>query len=420
MLRRFQARGFKSLREVDFELSPLVVLFGPNSAGKSNLIEAMALLSRMATASTLGEAFSEAVRGRAHEAFALPRDGLSGLLARDRVMLEMEADIEPPDGTYGYGPLRYGVGVALRPRTGELSLASEHIQVLRKDGEPKTGTPGSRLEVQDGELLARHRTTAGRERRDPLGSNHTSLANRQLSGPMWPEWDVLRDELAAWRTYYLDPRDAMRREQPPQEVGDIGPRGEKIAPLLWAMKNSNGGRAFKAVERALASAIPSVEKLDVELDDRRGSLEISITQDGTPFSSRVISEGTLRLLALCALVASPASRGLVAFEEPENGVHPRRLEIIANLLIAMARRGRQVVITTHSSQLAALLAQRQLEQEDRTITLYAVSHDGTSTRLRSFEPSGALFGSAEVQEALSSPSEDRVIHEMMLRGWLDG
>src|SRR5207247_4910078 len=89
--------------------------------------------------------------------------------------------------------------------------------------------------------------------------------------------------------------------------------------------------------------------LTVDLDKRRGTLDVQIRQGGTDFSSRIISEGTLRVLALCAIAVNPWGGSLLAFEEPENGVHPRRLELIVQLLTSLAlERGRQVVVTTHS------------------------------------------------------------------------
>ena len=49
-------------------------------------------------------------------------------------------------------------------------------------------------------------------------------------------------------------------------------------------------------------------------------------RDGIPFTSRVISDGTLRVLALLTLLHDPRHRGLICFEEPENGVHPARIK----------------------------------------------------------------------------------------------
>jgi hypothetical protein len=57
----------------------------------------------------------------------------------------------------------------------------------------------------------------------------------------------------------------------------------------------------------------------------------------------------LRVLALCAIAVNPWNGPLSAFEEPENGVHPRRLELIADLLTSLAlEQGRQLVVTSHS------------------------------------------------------------------------
>ncbi|MCE2464438.1 MAG: AAA family ATPase, partial [Dehalococcoidia bacterium] len=57
MLKRIHIKGYKSLEDLDVTLSPLTLLFGPNAAGKSNFLDALQLLSRMATSRTLREAF---------------------------------------------------------------------------------------------------------------------------------------------------------------------------------------------------------------------------------------------------------------------------------------------------------------------------------------------------------------------------
>lgn len=63
MITRLEIDGFKSLRELAVDLEPLTVFIGPNSAGKSNLLDALALLSRLASMS-IKEAFKQG-RGRA-------------------------------------------------------------------------------------------------------------------------------------------------------------------------------------------------------------------------------------------------------------------------------------------------------------------------------------------------------------------
>ncbi len=388
MLTRLRVQGFKSLHDVDIELAPLVVLMGPNAAGKSNLLEALLLLSRLATEQTLVSAFEPPLRGYPLEAFSLPEKGLEGLLQQDRADLSLEAEVQPsrisdrpvPE------PLLYRVGVRTQPKTGALEVSDEYLVRLKKDKTPKQKP---RIERFGESLIVRQLGESGAPRHESLGLNHTLVSNRQLTGDhRYPDFDRLRAELSAWQTYYLDPRVSMREPQPPREVTDIGPRGEWIAPFLYRLKESETHRKyFLAIGRALRSAIPTVENLDVDLDPRRGILDILITQDGTPYSSRVVSEGTLRVLALCCLAGNPWPGELIAFEEPENGVHPRRIEVVADLLGSIAERGQsQVVVTTHSPTLIAAMLQRSMADPDRVEALPLLSARDERLTCRSSSP----------------------------------
>lgn len=425
MLNRIRIRGFKSLVDVDVELAPLVVLLGPNAAGKSNFLEALLLLSRMVMQRTLAEAFEGGVRGHPAEAFRLPPGGLPGLLGQATAELSIEADLSCADGTR----LQYRVGVALEPRTGALTIVDEHLTRLRQDGTPrKDFLP--RIERLEGDpnsnalhLAVRQLGTAGRSRYEDLGLGHTLVSNLQYSGEhRFPDFDRLRRELDAWRIYYLDPREDMRSAQPPREVADIGPRGQFIAPFLHRLKSDpKRRRHFDAVKRALRGVIP-IGDLDVDLDPKRGTLDIRIEQDGIPFSSRIISEGTLRVLALSALAANPWPQTLVAFEEPENGVHPRRIDTIAHLVANMSRRsGQQVVVTTHSPRFAAAITAMARDQGFiDAVRILAAHQVARETRITSLGLDLPIFVDAEVNTALTDPAEERLWEALLTRGWIHG
>ncbi len=80
--------------------------------------------------------------------------------------------------------------------------------------------------------------------------------------------------------------------------------------------------------------------------------------DDRVFTSNVLSEGTLRIIALVSLMFDDRHRGLICFEEPENGIHPHRMEKIMRLLKGLSTQFqvegeadlplRQVIINTHS------------------------------------------------------------------------
>ncbi|MGC9319309.1 MAG: AAA family ATPase [Armatimonadota bacterium] len=404
MLTRFRARGFKSLVDLEVEFPRLTVLFGPNASGKSNIIEAAQLLSAMGTSRTLADAFGEAVRGYPVEAFTLPGEGLPALLAEPHARLSIEAQLAVDADEY-----TYRVGVETRPAAGNLKVCDEFLLRHGYNRAP-------RIEVDDGQVYVRaeHR---GRPAGEPLG-NYTKLSDRRLSGSSHRTIERCRAEFEDWRVYYLDPRTAMREAHPPAEVRDIGATGAQIAPYLHRLSIEEPQR-FDAVRRTLRALIPSIEDLTVDLDDKRGELDIQICQEGCEYSSRIISEGTLRVLALCAIAVNPWAGSLVAFEEPENGVHPRRLELIAELLVSLAsEQDRQVIVTTHSARFCGAVLRLTRDRRDDCAVMSVGRQEG-ETRARPVEFADSLFEDSELLRELSSPTEDGVFEGLLLRGMLD-
>jgi predicted ATPase len=414
VLKRILIDGFKSLVEVDLELPRVAVLFGPNAAGKSNVLDALQLLARAGTERTLAEAFNYPIRGFPTEAFALPPGGLPELLGRASARFSIEADLEMPAHN-GKTPdwAQYRVGIDIEPDTGVLSLSHEYLTKATHQWDPKGN---ARIETVGREIHIRRTGGGGAPRHEPLGVNHTYLSDTRLSGASYPLFDVVRDELGSWRTHYLDPQTAMRKGTPPREVADIGVSGEYLAPFLYGLKIRHG-QQFSAVRRALRAVIPAVTSFDVDLDAKRGTLDIQIEQDGTKFSSRVISEGTLRVLALCAISAT-ASRGLIAFEEPENGVQPQRLDRVAELLTSVARRGNaQLVVTTHSPGfVAAMLSRARTAPAD--IGIFSVGREGRRTVVQRLKDPG-LWADKAVEELLTDPDDHDKVAALARRGWLD-
>lgn len=417
MLKRLRVQGFKSLQDVEARLAPMVVLFGPNAAGKSNLVEAILLLARLGTELTLSEALGPPLRGQQLEMFSLPEGGLLNVLGEDAPserVLRLEADVRVPRGGK-HTTWRYAIGVSQRAQTGTLGLADELLVELGEEGSPRDSARIERAADAD-TFVIRRRREAGKPRQEKAGLHHSILSNLQLSGDHYPAFDAVRGELLGWRIYYLDPRVAMRADQSPRDVDDIGPLGEALASFLFRVKHHDP-RRFQAIRRALQSAIPTIQGLDVDLDPRRGTLDVQIVQDDTPISSRIVSEGTLRVLALAAIAANPWPGRLVAFEEPENGVHPRRIEVIARLLWQVMESGQQVIVTTHSPLFVAAMI--RLREQASQASFLRVSRGVNGTVVSGFDPTGPLFDDATIRDGLRSP-DDELLQQMLQRGWLDG
>ena len=412
MLTKLTVRNFKSLVDVTVEFPRLAVLFGPNAAGKSNLLDAIAALSGIGNARTLSDVLDRPlpVRGHAFEAISFPAGGLPALVKQRNAGFSLEADLAVDTERY-----RYRVEPSIELGSGRLSVADEYLALLGRTGNPK-GTPA--IERVDSKLRVRRKGKPAHPREEPVGLNHAILSDRSLAGEEYRWLEAVRRELGEWCTHYLDPGLVMRAPRAPADVFDIGVYGEDIGPFLYKLRAEEPSR-FGAVLRTLRSIVPSVESLAVQLDERRGTLDILIRQGGVEYSSRVVSEGTLRVLALCAIAVNPWGGSLLAFEEPENGVHPRRLDLIARLLLSLATDGgRQVIVTTHSPLFCdAVLKQARSMPGD--VGLLNVRRVDQTTAIEPFDATGPLFKDSEMAAALTSQAEDGLFENLMLRGLID-
>lgn len=412
MLNRLHVVGFKSLHDVTLQLPRLTVLFGPNAAGKSNVLDVIQAISRIGTARTLADAFHP-LRGYPTEAFSFPPGGLTELLSNDAAKFSLEADVAT--GKDLRERYRYRVAVEINPKSGSLAVRDEYLAALNAAGNPKERP---RIEVVGDRIHVRRKSQRGQARHEDIGQGFTVLSDYRWTGQYYRPFDAVRRELNGWRTYYFDPMMTMRWSNPPAAVVDIGTYGQHLAPFLHRLKTERP-KHFDSLKRTLRALIPSIEDVSVELDQRRGVLDLAIKQGGTEFSSRIVSEGTLRVLGLCAMAVNPWNASLLAFEEPENGVHPRRLELIAELLFHLAiGQGRQLVITTHSLLFCDAML-RKAKESDGGIGLFRVKKDGPSSVVLPLNVEGPLFRDQAIRDALTSGNEDGLFESLELRGMLD-
>ena len=250
MLKKLKVRGFKSLDDVTLDFPRLTVLFGPNASGKSNILDAVQALSRFTTSRTLSDALAEPIRGYAVEAFSFPPGGLAELLSGPPRRFDLDAAL-----SVGQDPFKYKVSVEIEPLSAALSVVDEYLARLSKSSNEPAGAPA--IQVVDDRIRLR-RKSSGKPRFESLRQNFTMLSDLRLGGSEYRAIDLTRAELSAWRTYYLDPRVAMRVAQPPAEVRDIGVLGGDIAPFLYRLR-AEKLKHFDAVRRTLTSIIPSVE-----------------------------------------------------------------------------------------------------------------------------------------------------------------
>jgi len=409
MLEEISIKGFKSLLDVrNVKLPPMAVLFGPNTAGKSNFIEAVQILSRIATSKTLSDALQSPIRGYPIEAFSFPPGGISELLDHISPTFRIEAILKVDKNKYAYN-----VEIRIEPKSGRLTLEDEYLSWIGRDNQIKSII----IEKKESKFKIRRTGVPARPREESIDLNYALISDQRYSGSLYPIIEKCRNEFNRWFTYYLEPLFPMRFESPPSEVYDIGLMGEKIAPFLLRLKVENP-EYFASIVRTLKSIIPSIQNLNVNVNKVRGTIDVSIKQNGIEYSSRVISEGSLRIMALCCIGINPWSGSVYSFEEPENGVHPRRLELIARLLSAIAiERKKQIIITTHSPLFCGEVIKLQKEHPNE-IGLFNVTTSEAGTHFEEFQKN-TLFQDEEILEKLTSRNEDGIFTELLKRGLID-
>lgn len=427
MIRRVRIQGYKSLKDVEIELQSLTVIIGPNAAGKSNLFDVLGLLSRAATSRNLVEAF-KGHRGAPLEAFYYGDRGLRGLLEQPTVEFTIEVDVElspeviktveeriremrkgVAEGSSVESArrrvteplLRYTLTVQMAVESGYLRVTNERLVALTQDGKVKSSRKA--FIERTGDRLRLRLEGQARPTEHEVGLDYT-LVSTPLYPPHYPHITAFREELSRWRFYYFEP-EAMRAETPLKEVDSLGTFGADLA-AFYSTLNSRNPHQFEALNRALRSLLPNIHRLDV-VRTAEGMLRLEVSEGGIPFSARIISEGTLRVLGLLAITNPTAPTTVIGYEEPENGVHPRRLQLIAELLRNSAATGKQILVNTHSPKLP--------EYFESSALVVCGKKDGVTT-FTPLQDLGPMFRPGQIEKAL----EETPLMERVVRGDFGG
>lgn len=435
MLTRIHVQGYKSLKNVQVSLSSLSVLFGPNAAGKSNFLDCLQLLSKLATSRTIKEAFEPPYRGKPLESFTFREHGIRGSLEQGSLSFSIEVDVrlsdtvvdavnrqikemrrsssEEGDGTANAKSsgavrernLRYRIELEMLPKSGILRVTDEYLAALTEHGEPTK----KRRPFLSREVNRLHLRQEGQAHPSyfELYLDHSILSLPQYP-PYYPHLVALRKELENWQFFYFEPRERMRAANPVKEVRHIGLMGEELASFLNTLKALDP-RQFQAVEKALRVIMPNVQGIGVEVSNL-GEVELTLKESGISVPARILSEGTLRILGLLSLAGAKEQPSLIGFEEPENGIHPARIQLIAELLKTRAASGEtQYVVTTHSPLLPDLVSNE---------SLFVCRRVDGETCIEPFSTWGPLGKKGDVDRALMD-AEDLTVGERMLRGDFD-
>ncbi len=390
MITRIEIDGFKSFEGFSLNLPPFAVILGPNAAGKSNLFDALRLLSRLAT-NDVRTAMKE-LRGEPLELFRRLPDGRIA----SRMAFAIETLLEPTirddfgeEKSLTTTRLRYEITIVRREEDSIERFFVEHERatpILKKDDHWRPyGRPISRRfraeffpqkrrgsdyldTVPEGDqrfFALGQDGVQGRLRKLPAHRAHASVLSSISLVQEFPHLYALRRELAGLRYLQLDA--AAERLPSPTDASEVLERdGRNVAAVLYRVRAETATAespdgALSDIRADLVALVPGVTDLAVVRDEEKREYRLEIMmRDGQIFNSRVLSDGTLRILALLTLLHDPRHQGVLCFEEPENGVHQTRLQKLMAFLeeactdptsevVEPDRPFRQIIVNTHSS-----------------------------------------------------------------------
>ncbi|EYF04049.1 AAA family ATPase [Chondromyces apiculatus] len=308
MITQLTVRNFRCLQDVTATLMPLTVLIGANDSGKSSFLDAVHTLARTAREPLPESLMAEGSHGPApFEEQVWQRNVARSMVWRVQ-------------GESRGKRFAYELAVRAGPYVRFEKLPLQPVHLVASAATPRETRLRASLRTQ-AELGA-------------LVSGFTSVGK-----------------------YRFDPR-ALRRVAPIAADPQLSSSGDNLAAALDALLTGPDRAALRALELSLREAVPTVAGVAmraVPLASGFGkALEFILAGTRPPVTipASSASEGAL-LFASYLVLAHGSTPDILLIEEPENGLHPGRLEAVIGLLRRISEgdigsRPRQVIFTTHS------------------------------------------------------------------------
>lgn len=347
-LRELEVENFLSLRSVSLPLGPLNVLVGPNAAGKSNLIDVVAFL-RDAVRSDLRPALD--ARG------GFDRVRYRGVGSRGSIRIRLEAQVTSHSSASA--PDEYTLEISQRrmPRSERFVLRrSEDFRFKRTRGR------GRRLTIRGKDLQVFDDETKAPQEQPLLQSESLGLATLpRLSDEAGGR--QVREIAALFRTFRVFDVDVARARQPKSVLDGsaLADDGSNLAAFL--LRLSGDSDRWEALQKDLQEIVPGVRRLHLRLissgEEETAVLELEEAglRGRTLFAEA--SYGTVRALALLAVLHDPEPPPLTCIEEFDHGLHPYAFDVLVERLREAASRT-QILIATHSPALVNRLEAGEL------------------------------------------------------------
>ena len=373
MISCIEALNYKCLRYVKQAVQPLQVLVGPNASGKSTFLDVVAFLGDMLRSGPEGPEAPVRTRGRSVRELAWRYEDDRFSFA---VELRLPQSIRERNKAYEF--CRYEVQIGVHPEEG-VGILGETLWLKRNwanAGEPVQASLFP-AEPQPPRALVwpagKHTPAGWRKvvwkspdlRNDYFRAETTGWNAPFRSGPHraalanLPE-DTERFPAATWARTVLTRRvqvlglNSLRMRQPCPPDSPITFRADgSNLPMVVRELGNRDPRRFHAWVEHVQSVLEGLQEIEVKERESDRHLYLAVRFGaGLTVPSWLLSDGTLRLLALTLVAYLDVPDAVYLIEEPENGLHPRTLEAVFQSLSSVYEG--QVLLATHSALLLAL------------------------------------------------------------------
>ncbi|MBX7255941.1 MAG: AAA family ATPase [Candidatus Hydrogenedentes bacterium] len=378
LLRSIRVRNFKAIRETGaLKLSPLTVFIGNNGSGKSSFLEAL-------------ETFQAVAQNGVDEAMR-PWHGFEHIWSRAVAHEDKEEtrdkrahQTNPMSFSMsGWMPLKtiggaFSAETALTMGQGGNQIFIQHEEVKFRKGLHMTRNDRGIIDYPNGPDRIRRKTK--------LDDGESILQDLGIGG------------LGRWQFLGLVPQN-MGEPSPQKRAGGevrLAKDGRNIAQYLRWIRDQDSD-AYYGIAESLRSVLSYARDIQPALtSELERTVYLQMTEKDFKVPGWLFSTGTLRILALLALLRSPSPPPLIAVEEIENGLDPRTTHLILDEIRTAIHDGRsQVLMTSHSPYLLDLLPLQTLvlcERDEEGAPRFWRPSDSTETKswAKSFAP-GHLY-----------------------------
>ena len=323
-------QGYRPFKEFKAVFSPLEVIVGANGSGKSSLFEFLKFLRD----SIYQEIPPEIVAGSiGQQIFHRP--------GPDKFWWSLEVNMNQPVTLFYQGQLIGPIG-----RT---HISFERVRTSKPLHDYKEAYLF--MNVQEGKGVVQDPETKGLKRQEWDLNKPNQLALSTMTSPTLGTLHYLREFIAGWRFYssFNINNARIRQSVPIAQEPVLHEDASNLSAVLFNLMTEHP-REFDDLKTCLRSAVPGFGNLTVKARGGPGEVIAFWREEGVSdeLSLADLSDGILRFLCWATLCLVPNPPSLICIDEPDQGVHPRTLPILAGLFQKACQRT-QILLATHAS-----------------------------------------------------------------------